>query len=117
MLPPLLRWAGRLTSVVILAFIVLSATEPAGRPTTSQLVALLFFPVIVGVGLVLAWWREDVGAVVATVGLFGFYVWSFASGGHFARGPWFIVCWSPTLLFAASWSFDRWGHRRKMSHP
>jgi hypothetical protein len=113
MLADVLRWAGRLTSALVLSFLVLSATEPARTPSTTQLVGLLFFPVILSVGLLLAWWREDIGALVATVGLLGFYVWSRASGGHFARGPWFFVCWSPTLLFLASWllrhrDFGRW---------
>lgn len=96
-----------MTSAIVLAFIVLSATEPAGAPSTVELVGLVFFPGLVGVGLVLAWWREDIGALAATAGLLGFYGWSLASGAHFARGPWFVVCWSPTLFFAASWFLRR----------
>ena len=59
------------------------------------MVALVFFPGLVGIGLLLAWWRERAGAITATLGLLGFYAWSLVSGGHFARGPWFVVCWSP----------------------
>lgn len=102
-----LRWAGRLTSVVVLAFLVLSATVPAGTPSPTEMVALVFFPGIVGAGLLLAWWREDLGALAATAGLVGFYLWNLVSGSHFARGPWFLVCWSPTLFFAASWFLRR----------
>ncbi len=102
-----LRWAGRLTSAAVLTFIVLSATEPARAPSATELVALLFFPGLVGVGFLLAWWREGAGALAATIGLVGFYGWSIASGAHFARGPWFLVCWSPTLFFTASWILRR----------
>jgi len=104
------RWVGRITSVVVLAFIAFSATVPAGAPSRVEAVGLVFFPGIVGAGLLLAWWREDVGALAATVGLVAFYAWSAVSGAHFARGPWFVVCWSPALCFAASWFLRRRVH-------
>jgi hypothetical protein len=103
MLATVSQWIARLSSIVVLAFILLSATVPAASPTNKQLVALIFFPGLVGVGLILAWWREDLGAIVATAGLAGFYAWNAISGAHFARGPWFVICWAPTLFFAASW--------------
>ena len=102
-----LRWAGRLTSVIVLGFVALSATESSAGPSAVEVVGLLFFPGMVGVGLLVAWWREDIGALTATIGLLGFYGWSLISGAHFARGPWFLVCWSPTLFFAASWLLRR----------
>lgn len=102
-----LRWAGRITSVVVLAFIALSLTEPSGRPTSSQIVALVFFPGLLAIGFVLAWWHEGLGAAIATLGIAGFYVWSLVSVGRFARGPWFLVCWSPALFFAAAWYLQR----------
>jgi len=102
-----LRWAGRITSLIILGFIALSLTEPSGRPTARQAVALVFFPGLLAIGLVLAWWREGLGAAIATIGILGFYVWSLVSGGPVARGPWFLVCWSPALFFAAAWYLQR----------
>jgi len=107
MLPGVLRWVGRITSIVVLAFILLAATTPSGAPTGKQIVALVFFPGLVGIGLLLAWWREKLGAITATLGLLGFYAWSLVSGAHFARGPWFVVCWSPAVFFAASWYLRR----------
>lgn len=103
MLPTVLQWIGRVTSAVVLAFILFSATVPSGPPTNKQLGAMIFFPGLVGIGLILCWWREGLGAIVATAGLVGFYAWHAISGAHLARGPWFVICWSPTLLFAASW--------------
>jgi hypothetical protein len=67
-LPRVLRWLGRITSLVVLAFIVLSATTPSAAPTATQAIGLVFFPGMVGVGLLLAWWRERTGVVVATLG-------------------------------------------------
>lgn len=111
------RWAGRIASLIILGFIVLSLTEPAGPPTASQIGALVFFPGLLGVGFVLAWWREGLGAAVATLGIAGFYTWSLVGGGHFARGPWFLVCWSPALFFAAAWYAQRRAGLRATASP
>jgi hypothetical protein len=102
-----LRWIGRLTTVIVIAFVLVAATVPAGRPSFREVVGLVFFPGVVLVGLLLAWWREVVGAAVATAGLLAFYAWSSVSGAHFARGPWFVVCWSPTVFFAGSWLLRR----------
>jgi hypothetical protein len=103
---------GRITSIVVLAFILLSATTPSAAPTAKQIVALVFFPGLVGIGLLLAWWREKLGAMTATLGLLGFYAWSLVSGAHFARGPWFVVCWAPAVFFGASWYL----RRRRAAH-
>ena len=102
-----LRWAGRITSLIILGFFAVALTEPSGPPTANQIVALVFFPGLLAVGFVLAWWREGLGAAIASLGIVGFYAWSLVSGGHLARGPWFLACWSPALLFAAAWYLER----------
>ncbi len=107
MLATSLRWSARLLSLVVIVLVVLSAFVPAGPPTGAQLVGLVFFPGVVCIGMLLAWWREPLGVLVATAGLAVFYAWSAISGAHFARGPWFVVCWSPTLLFALSWLLGR----------
>ena len=107
LLAGILRWIGRLTTLVVVAFVLLAATVPAGSPSFREVVGLFFFPGIVVVGLLLAWWREAIGAGVATVGLLGFYGWSFVSGANFARGPWFIVCWAPAVFFIGSWFLRR----------
>lgn len=107
LLAKLVRWTARAASLVIFAFVLLSATGPAATPSFREAVGLVFFPGLLLAGFALAWWREARGAAVATVGLLGFYAWSWASGAHFARGPWFIVCWSPTLFFLTSWLLHR----------
>ncbi len=107
MLATSLRWSARLLSLVVIIFVVLSVFVPAGPPTRAQLVGLVFFPGLVCIGMALAWWHEPLGVLIATAGLAAFYAWSVISGAHFARGPWFVVCWSPTLLFAISWLLRR----------
>lgn len=111
MLALTLRWIARITSLVVLGFIALMAFgEPAAAPSTSEVVGLVFFPGLLSLGLVLAWWREHIGAIVATIGLAGIYAWAFARG-HGLRGPWFVVTWLPALFFFASWLVRRPGPR------
>jgi hypothetical protein len=103
----LLRWIARLSTIVVIALILLMATAPSAGPSPSQWIGLFFFPVLLGVGLLIAWRREALGAFVATIGLVGFYAWSALSRGHFARGPWFLVCWAPAVFFFCSWLLRR----------
>lgn len=106
-IPQVLRWAARLSSLVVIGFILMMAFGEPGRPSRAEVVGIAFFPVMLCAGLLLAWWREDLGALVATVGVAGFYVWHFAVRGQFARGPWILILWLPTLLFVASWLLRR----------
>lgn len=107
MIPQVARWAARLSSLVVIAFILMMAFGEPGRPSRTEMVGIAFFPVMLCVGFLLAWWREDVGALIATLGLAGFYAWHLAARGQMARGPWFLVLWLPTLLFVASWWLRR----------
>lgn len=107
MIPQMVRWTARLSSLAVIAFILMMAFGEPGRPTPTEVVGIIFFPVLLCIGFLLAWWREDVGALVATFGLVGFYVWHVAARGQPARGPWFFVLWLPTLLFLASWLLRR----------
>ncbi len=104
MMPLILRWTGRLSSapvVVVLLLIVIG--ERSAAPSRMEVVGLTFFPGIVCIGLLLGWWREWLGAAVATFGLVGFYLWSLIARGHLANGPWFVVFWFPAVFFFASW--------------
>ena len=61
------RWTGRVLSVLAIAFILLiflgEAVLGQSIPFTWQeLIMLLFFPIGLMVGLVVAWWREALGA-------------------------------------------------------
>jgi hypothetical protein len=103
-IPGILRWCGRLSSVVVIVILALIVVgERSAAPSSMELVGLAFFPGLVCIGLVLSWWREWMGAAVATFGLVGFYLWSLIARGHFTNGPWFILFWSPALFFFASW--------------
>ena len=65
--------------------------------------ALLFFPVGVMIGMVIAWWKEGVGSLVTVGSLVAFYiVYGYLLRNHL--GGWaFIVFASPGFLFLLHW--------------
>ena len=108
-----LRWIARLSSLVVIGLMLLIVIgEPSAAPSRSEVVGLVFFPGLLTLGLVLGWWREHIGALVATIGLAGVYGWALVARNQFLRGPWFLVTWLPALFFFISWAVRRYGSER-----
>ena len=102
--PVAVRWVARAWSILsILAVLVFAAGEAVGgngpRPTPQDWVGLALWPVGVGVGLVAAWFREELGGILALGCLIAFYVWNLLRSGHLPRGPFFFLMAAPGLLF------------------
>ena len=104
-----LRWAARTGSVLSLLFLLLIVSGElfgggqAARPTSREWLGLAFFPIGVGLGLALAWFRERLGGAVAIASLIAFYVWNLIeSGGRLPGGPFFILVAAPAFLFLAA---------------
>jgi hypothetical protein len=71
---------------------------------TRQFVGLLFFPFGVALGLLIAWWKEGLGGVMAVASLAGFYlVYGALLTGQVPRGPWLILFTMPAVLFLGAW--------------
>ncbi len=96
----ILRWTARIwgiaTFLVIIAFVAGGAESM--RPTASEAVGLLLFPVGTLVGLALAWWREGLGGLVTVASLALFYVWIVIRGGHIPSSPYFLLLAAPGFL-------------------
>jgi hypothetical protein len=98
----LIRWIARLWSLASLAFIVLVALGTGGNIATLPL-GMLFFPVGVSAGFVIAWWREGIGGMTTVLSLAGFYLWHIAVAGWPPRGPFFVLLAAPGFLFLLCW--------------
>jgi hypothetical protein len=106
-----LRWAARLTSLLSIGVLLLFITGEDGlispanwaKVRPAEWVALTFFPLGVMLGLVLAWWREWVGASVTLLSLAAFYAACVLQSGRLPVGPWFLIFCSPAFLFFGSW--------------
>ncbi|HEX6623951.1 MAG TPA: hypothetical protein VF064_09575, partial [Pyrinomonadaceae bacterium] len=91
-----LRWSARVASLVSVTFLLLFASgEDFSQVRAREWIGLSCFPLGVGIGLALAWWREGLGAVVAVSSLLAFYlVYGVLLSGR-VGGPWFVVFTSP----------------------
>jgi len=101
---PVARWMARVWSILsMLAVFVFAVGEIAGgtgpRPTLQECVGLALWPVGVCVGLVVAWYREELGGILALGCLMAFYVWNLLRSGHLPQGPFFFFIAAPGLLF------------------
>jgi hypothetical protein len=99
-----LRWTARIWSIASTLFILafLLPGEQFGKPTASEAVALLLFPVGVLLGFVIAWRREGLGGAITVGSLALFYIWMIALDGRLPSGPYFLLLAAPGFLYVAS---------------
>jgi len=101
---PAARWIARVWSILSILFVFVFAVgniaRPIGpRPTPQEWAGLALWPIGVGIGLVVAWYREEVGGILALGCLIAFYVWNLLRSGHWPQGPFFILMAAPRFLF------------------
>lgn len=107
----LFRWSARLLSIastaMLLMFLFGEPFEPS-RITGRVWLAMIFFPLGIVVGFVVAWWREGLGGSISIASLLIFYL-IFVSllGGHLTRGGWFLMFAVPGFLFLAAYAISR----------
>ncbi len=109
----ILRWIARILSIIsigfVLVFLVGEALPPHAEAVfkVRDILAMVFFPIGVCVGLGLAWRRELQGGMIAIGSVAAFYLILFLLDGRFPRGPHFFLLASPGLLFVAAWGVER----------
>lgn len=103
-----LRWAARVWSVasvaLVLAFIVGEGFNPSGR---NEWLGVLFFPVGISVGMILAWWKEGLGGSITVGSLLAFYVLHLTTAGTFPKGWAWLAFAAPGFLFLLSSQLSR----------
>jgi hypothetical protein len=107
----LLARAGSIASITMLILLFQAeGLHPSGI-APREWIGLLFFPLGVILGMVVAWWKEGVGSAITLASLVGFYgVYGYVMGSHI--GGWaFVVFASPGFLFLFHWLFRDVGHR------
>jgi len=104
----ILRWIARIWSYIVVAFIVLFVgahlfgSEGIGLKL-DEAIAFTFFPIGLTVGLIIAWWKEGLGGIIATGSIIAFHLTMLIVGGNpdfvfliellAVPGPLFIICW------------------------
>lgn len=103
----IVRWVARILAVVsvglVLALVVAESPGPLNRGARDA-VLFVFFPLGVCVGMLLGWWRELWGGVVAVASLALFYGIHFVASGRFPGGPYFLIFTVPGILFLLAWA-------------
>lgn len=101
-----LEWIARIGSVASIALLVTlfigEALDPS-QVARREWVGLLFFPIGVMVGMIVAWWKEGLGASITVASLVAFYlIYGFLFNNHI--GGWaFVTFASPGFLFLLHW--------------
>ena len=98
-----LRWTARVWSVVsiglLLGFLVGEGLNPSGM---HEWIGLLFFPLGISLGMLLAWRNERLGGTITVVSLFVFYVVHLTTAGTFPAGFAWLAFAAPGFLFLLS---------------
>jgi hypothetical protein len=104
----ILRWITRFWSYIVVAFILLFVGahifgDGIGKMSLSDAIAFTFFPVGLTIGLIIAWWKESIGGIVATISIIAFHLTMLFNHGNLdfvfliemlaVPGPLFIICW------------------------
>jgi membrane protease YdiL (CAAX protease family) len=104
----LIRWIARISSIVIVAFLLLmlvgealSPTQQSSSTTSRETFGLLFFPIGLCLGLILAWKWEKAGGIIAIASMVAFHL-------TIKDAPlWMLGFAVPGLLFIACWISSR----------
>lgn len=101
----LLARVGSIASITLLLMLFVGEGFHPSEVTARQWVGLAFFPIGVIAGMVIAWWKEGLGAAITLGSLLGLYlVYGYFMRYHIA-GWAFIVFASPGFLFLLHWLF------------
>ena len=114
-----IRWTARIWSALSLLFLLaMFIGEGLGSGSwvglnRHEIILMLFFPLGISLGMLLAWWREGLGGAFTLASLAAFYGVHYLFSGWFPGGPWFLIVAAPGFVFL----FSRWlnpgGRRRR----
>jgi len=105
-----IRWLARISSLLsigMLALFVVGEPFNPARISPREWVGLAFFPAGVALGMIIAWWKEGLGAAISIASLLGFYtIFGWLLGSN-VKGPWFVIFVFPAFLFLIAWFLSR----------
>lgn len=102
----LLARLGSIASITLLILLFMGEPFRPSEISPNQLAGLVFFPLGVAIGMIVAWWKEGVGSALTIASLLGFYlVYGYLLRNHI--GGWaFITFASPAFLFLLHWALS-----------
>ena len=110
----LLARIGSVASITFLLVLFQGEMRNPSEISGGEWSGLIFFPIGVIIGMVVAWWKEGAGAAITLGSLLGFYlVYGYFMRYHIA-GWAFLVFASPSFLFLLHWLFSGTEQRRAL---
>jgi len=104
------RWLARLTSLLSLAIVAMFLLAEPFNPRNvrgREWVGFVCFPIGVMIGLIIAWWKEGLGATISLCSLAAFYlIYGWLMGSN-VNSLAFVVFASPAFLFLVAWLLSR----------
>ena len=99
----LLARVGSIASISLLVLLFMGEAFHPSEISPNEWAGLLFFPIGVTIGMIVAWWKEGLGSAVTLLSLLAFYlVYGYLLRNHV--GGWaFIAFASPGFLFLLHW--------------
>ena len=99
----LLARIGSIASITLLIWLFWGEALHPSEISSNEWAGLLFFPIGVTIGMIVAWWKEGVGSAITLLSLLAFYlVYGYLLRNHI--GGWvFIAFASPGYLFLLHW--------------
>lgn len=96
---------GSIASITLLVLVFWGEALNPSQISRTEWVGLVFFPIGITIGMVVAWWKEGLGSAITVGSLVAFYVvYGYVFKNHI--GGWaFIVFASPGFLFLLHWLF------------
>ena len=103
----MLARVGSVASITLLVMLFQAEALHPSQVANHEWLALIFFPMGVMIGLVIAWWKEGLGASVTLISLLAFYfVYGYLLRYHIS-GWAFVLFASPAFLFLFHWLLYR----------
>lgn len=111
----LLARVGSIASITLLVMMFQAETLHPSDIAPREWLGLIFFPIGIVVGMIVAWWKEGFGASLTLGSLVAFYfVYGYLLSSHV--GGWaFIVFASPGFLFLLHWLLYRRENRHALA--
>jgi hypothetical protein len=104
----LICWAARVWSICSIALLLGFVIGEGINPTTSaERIGLLFCPLGLCIGMVVAWWREGLGGGITVGSLLVFYAIYFANAGTLSKAFNWLLFAAPGFLFLLYWQLSR----------
>jgi hypothetical protein len=104
------RWLARITSLLSLGIVTMFLLAEPFNPRNvrpREWVGFVCFPIGVMLGLIIAWWREGLGAAISLGSLAAFYlIYGWFMGSH-VNSLAFLFFTAPAFLFLIAWLLSR----------